>query len=69
MWGTGYHMDCTITDRTSESVRHGFASVWIKHYTWPEMIVTEHGPEFTGHEFSTYAGEMYAYIMLFIRPP
>ena len=56
-WGTGYQMACAIPDKTSQSARDAFADVWIKHYGWPELIVTDQGPEFVGHEFVTYIGE------------
>ena len=56
-WGTGYQMACIIPDKTSLTTRNAFASSWIKHYGWPELVVTDQGPEFVGHEFSTYVGE------------
>ena len=56
-WGTGYQMACLIPDKTSLTTRNAFASSWIKHYGWPELVVTDQGPEFVGHEFSTYVGE------------
>ena len=43
-----------LKDKTSESVRNAFAELWIKHYSWPELVITDQGPEFTGHEFSSY---------------
>ena len=56
-WGTGYQMACEMPDATSESARDAIAHLWIKHYGWPDLLVTDQGPEFTGHEFSTYFGE------------
>ncbi len=56
-WGTGYQMACVMPDKTSKTTRDAFANLWIKHYSWPELIVTDQGPEFTGHEFSSYVGE------------
>ena len=56
-WGTGYQMACTIPNKQSATVRNAFSTLWIKHYGWPELMVTDQGPEFTGHEFSTYVGE------------
>ena len=53
-WGTGYQMACVIPDKTSLTTRNAFASSWIKHYGWPELVVTDQGPEFVGHEFSTF---------------
>ena len=50
-------MACTLPDKTSESVRNAFATLWIKHYQAPDLVVTDQGPEFTGHEFSNYVGE------------
>ena len=55
-WGTGYQMACELTDKTSVSTRNGFAKMWIKHYGWPELVVTDQGPEFIGHEFTTFIG-------------
>ena len=56
-WGTGYQMAKTLPDKTSQSAKNGFADVWIKHSSWPELVVTDQGPEFVGHEFVTYVGE------------
>ena len=56
-WGTGYQMACTMPDQISKSTREAFASVWIKQYGWPELLVTDQGPEFIGHEFTQYVGE------------
>ena len=56
-WGTGYQMMCTMPDKTSQSTRDAFAQLWIKHYSWPELLVTDQGPEFIGHAFTTYVGE------------
>ena len=53
-WGTGYQMACVMPDKTSKSARNAFADAWIKHYGWMELLVTDQGPEFTGHEFSSY---------------
>ena len=50
-------MACTMPDQTSKSTREAFASIWIKHYGWPELLVTDQGPEFIGHEFTQYVGE------------
>ena len=56
-WGTGYQMAVVIPDKTSLSARNAFATAWVKHYGWPELVVTDQGPEFVGHEFATYVGE------------
>ena len=56
-WGTGYQQACVLTDKRSETVRNAIASLWIKHYGWPHLMVTDQGPEFVGHEFATYVGE------------
>ena len=50
-------MACLIPDKTSLTTRNAFASSWIKDYGWPELVVTDQGPEFVGREFSTYVGE------------
>ena len=56
-WGTGFQMAVTVPDQTSASARNAFATGWVKHYGWPELVVTDQGPEFVGHEFTTYIGE------------
>ena len=56
-WGTGYQMACTVPDETSKSAKEGFSIVWVKHYGWPELLVSDQGPEFVGSEFVTYVGE------------
>ena len=56
-WGSGYQMEALIPDKTSKTSRDAFAEVWIKHYGWPELLATDQGPEFIGHEFSIYVGE------------
>ena len=56
-WGTRYQMACVMPDKTSKSARHALATLWIKHYEWMDLLVTDQGPEFIGHEFSIYLGE------------
>ena len=53
-WGTGHQMACVIPDKTSLAARNAFASTWVKHYGWPELIITDQGPEFVGHEYTSY---------------
>ena len=55
-WGTGYQMAQIVSDKTSCSTRDAFAECWVKHYGWPELVVTDQGPEFIGQEFSLYLG-------------
>ena len=55
--GAGYQMCCVIPDKTSESVRDAFSEHWIRHYSWPELLITDQGPEFVGHEFTTYIAQ------------
>ena len=50
-------MACTVPDKTSKSAKEGFSIVWVKHYGWPELLVSDQGPEFVGSEFVTYVGE------------
>ena len=56
-WGTGYQMVIEMPDKTSSGVKRAFANTWIKHCGWPELVVTDQGPEFIGHEFANYIGE------------
>ena len=56
-WGTGYQMACSFPNKTSRAVRDGFAECWLKHYSWPELLVTDQGPEFVGHEFANYVAQ------------
>ena len=56
-WGTGYQMMAIIPDKRSISARDIFSKEWVRHYGWPELVVTDQGPEFTGKEFSHYLGE------------
>ena len=53
-WGTGYQIMAVIPDKTAISARDAFAREWIKHYSWPELLVTDQGPEFTANEFTRY---------------
>ena len=50
-------MVCVMPDKTSKSARDAFADVWIKHYSWIELLVTDQGPEFIGREFANYVSE------------
>ena len=56
-WGTGYQMMSVIPDKRSATVRDAFSKDWIRHYGWPELVVTDQGPEFIGHEFVDYVAE------------
>ena len=38
-------------------VPKSFASVWVKHYGMPEMLITDQGGEFVGSEFTTYVAQ------------
>ena len=57
-WGTGSQMCETIKDKQSNTVKEAFAKCWTKHYGAPELLITNQGPEFLGHEFSTYIAEL-----------
>ena len=56
-WGTGYQQACRVPDKSSASVRDAFAMHWTKHYTIPELVVTDQGTEFTGKEFTSYLAD------------
>ena len=56
-WGTGYQMACTLPDKKSATARDAFSRLWVRHYGWPELLVTDQGPEFIGHEFANYVGD------------
>ena len=42
-WGTGCQMATVIANKQSKTVRDGFARMWIKHYSWPELVITDQG--------------------------
>ena len=56
-WGTGYQMCAVLPDKTSETVRNAFSEHWVRHYSWPELMITDQGPEFVGTEFTTYVAQ------------
>ena len=33
-----------------------FADVWIEHYGWLQLLITDQGTEFTGKNFADYVG-------------
>ena len=39
-WGAGYQMMSVIPDKRSVTVRDAFSKDWIRHYGWPESVVT-----------------------------
>ena len=47
-----------IADKTSQTVRDAFSTLWVKHYGWPDLVVSDQGPEFVGHEFANYVGQV-----------
>ena len=53
-WGTGYQQACRVPDKSSASGTKAFATHWQKHYTIPELVVTDQGTECTGKEFTSY---------------
>ena len=56
-WGTGLQIVQPLwTSYTAKTVMKEFKVVWVKHYGWPEIIVHDQGPEFTGSEFQNPAG-------------
>ena len=50
-------MACIITDEQSPTVRNAFADTWVKHYGWPQLLITDQGTEFTGRAFADYVGQ------------
>ena len=50
-WGTGYQM--MLIQKDKRTTRDAFSVDWARHYGWPELVVTDQGPEFTGKEFTT----------------
>ena len=50
-------MIAIIPDKRSITALDAFSKEWVRHYGWPELVVTDQGPEFTGKEFIQYLGE------------
>eukprot|EP00973_Karenia_brevis_P009212 1248943-Karenia_brevis.AAC.1 len=50
-------MCCAVPNKNPINVARAFASVWVKHYGMPELLITDQGGEFTGSEFTTYIAE------------
>ena len=42
-WGTGLQMACFVPDKQSTTVVRAFASVWMKHYGAPELLICDQG--------------------------
>ena len=47
-WGTGYQMMSVQHSKQSQTTRDTFSRDWVRHYGWPELVVTDQGPEFVG---------------------
>ena len=45
-WGTGYQQACRVPDKTPATVAKAFAELWHKHYSVPEFLIMDQGPEF-----------------------
>eukprot|EP00973_Karenia_brevis_P083346 11559380-Karenia_brevis.AAC.1 len=50
-------MCCAVPNKNPINVARGFASVCVKHYGMPELLITNQGGEFTGSEFATDIAE------------
>eukprot|EP00973_Karenia_brevis_P082687 11462601-Karenia_brevis.AAC.1 len=50
-------MCCAIPNKNPDNVTKAFASVWVKHYGMPELLITDQGGEFAGSDFITYIAE------------
>jgi transposase InsO family protein len=46
-----------MPDKQSTTVVHAFASLWMKHYGAPELLICDQGSEFTGAAFADYCGD------------
>eukprot|EP00973_Karenia_brevis_P061722 8583324-Karenia_brevis.AAC.1 len=47
-------MCCAVPNKSPIHAVRAFASVWVKHYGMPELLITGQGGEFTGSDFTTY---------------
>ena len=53
-WGTGLVcVNRLRSGKSSKDVRDDFAEQWAKHVGWPELVVTDQGPEYVGPEWNT----------------
>ena len=43
-WVTGYQMCTVISDKTARTVRDAISECWVRHYGWPELMITDQGP-------------------------
>eukprot|EP00973_Karenia_brevis_P025273 3486051-Karenia_brevis.AAC.1 len=50
-------MSCEFPNENPINVVRAFASVWVKHYGMPKLLITDQGGEFTGSEFTTCIAE------------
>ena len=48
-------MACIVDNKQSATVRDAFDKMWIRHYGWPLLVVTDQGPEFT-KDFAKFIG-------------
>eukprot|EP00930_Biecheleria_cincta_P042955 TRINITY_DN29552_c0_g1_i1.p1 TRINITY_DN29552_c0_g1~~TRINITY_DN29552_c0_g1_i1.p1 ORF type:complete len:160 (-),score=0.79 TRINITY_DN29552_c0_g1_i1:166-645(-) len=63
-WGTGLRMVEVLPNKNSLTVRKAFMKSWVKHYSWPAIIVVDQGREFFG-DFGEYIGDQ-GVLVLFI---
>ena len=57
-WGTGLQVVVKLpAGKTSREVRDAFARHWITPFGWPDLVISDQGPEFVGHEFNEFLGE------------
>ena len=56
-WGTGLQQLEICRGKKSDEVLEAFMNGWVKHYGWPEMVVCDQGPEYTGHKWQDYLGD------------
>ena len=48
-WGTSYNILTKVGDaKTAEKVYHKYMSDWVRHYGYPEVVVSDMGGEFMG---------------------
>ena len=50
-WGTGFQMLGAIQTASAAETLRALLRVWVRPFGWPEIIITDQGPEFTSHEW------------------
>ena len=57
-WGTNRQVIGWARGRkTPLEILSLFVHEWVKHYSWPELIVCDQGKEFLGEDFSDFCGQ------------